>query len=67
VRFNIRLGPVRIEPEMVEWIAVWDETTDACYFLPIEEANTRQVTLRFTATRNGQKAGVRWAQDYTSI
>lgn len=54
-------------PEMVEWIAVWDETSDRCYYLPIGEANERQVNLRLVDTRNGQRVGIRWTRDYTEI
>jgi hypothetical protein len=54
-------------PEMVEWIAAWDETTDTCYYVPIDEAGKSTVTLRLNETRNGQKARIRWAKDYTEI
>jgi hypothetical protein len=54
-------------PEMVDWIAVWDETTDTCYYLPIEEATKSYATLRLVEPRNGQKIGIRWARDYTEI
>jgi hypothetical protein len=54
-------------PDMVDWIAVWDETADSCYYLPIDEAGKSYVTLRLDHPRNGQKVGIRWAQDYTEI
>jgi hypothetical protein len=55
------------DPEMVDWIAAWDETTDTCYYLPIEEATKSYATLRLDETQNGQKVGIRWAKDYTEI
>ena len=54
-------------PGMVEWIAVWDETTDACFYLPIQEANDHEVTLRLAEPLNRQQLGIRWAADYRSI
>lgn len=53
--------------EIVEWIAVWDETTDRCYYLPAEQANGRQVTLRLTAPQNRQVKGIRWARDFLAV
>lgn len=54
-------------PDMVDWIGVWDETTDTCFYLPVAEARRRDVRLRFTPPRNGQVKGVRWASDYRAI
>ena len=55
------------DPKMVDWIAVWDESTDCCYYLPIREANAHEVTLRLAEPLNGQRSGIRWAADYTDI
>jgi hypothetical protein len=50
----------------IDWIAVYDETTDRCYYVPAAElANGRDLlSLRLTATKNNQRSGVRFAEDY---
>lgn len=53
--------------DMVDWIAVWDETTDACYYLRADDAARREVRLRLTPPKNGQVEKVRWAADHRSI
>jgi hypothetical protein len=53
----------------VDWIGVYDRTTDACYYVPsaqFAEGRT-YLHLRVTPSRNGQRKGVRWARDFTSI
>jgi hypothetical protein len=52
---------------MVDWIAVYDLTTDRCYYVPswILGADGRsQLQLRLTPTRNGQSLRIRHASDY---
>ena len=53
--------------ETVDWIAVYDRTTDRCYYCPSSELGSGrcELSLRLVAARNGQKAGVRNAEDYT--
>lgn len=53
--------------DLVDWLAVYDRTTDACYYLPSHELGGTQVQLRLTKPKNGQEQGVRWAKDYTVI
>ncbi|HET8813951.1 MAG TPA: group I intron-associated PD-(D/E)XK endonuclease [Solirubrobacterales bacterium] len=54
-------------PEMVDWIAAYDCTTERCYYCPSRElGNGRTVlTLRLQPARNGQRIGIRNAEDYT--
>jgi hypothetical protein len=53
----------------VDWIAVYDCTTDRCFYLPAHELGNGKSTLslRLTPTKNGQSAGVRHAERYTSM
>jgi PD-(D/E)XK endonuclease len=49
----------------VDAIAAYCLETDRCYFLPAELlAGRRELLLRLESTRNGQKRGIRWAEDF---
>lgn len=52
--------------EDLDWVVVYDKTTDRCYYLPSvmlgEGRNTFQ--LRLTPAKNGQTKGVLWAKDF---
>ncbi len=50
----------------VDWIVVYDRTTDNCYYCPATELGTGrcELSLRLTPARNGQIAGIRDADDY---
>lgn len=50
----------------VEWIAVYDKTTARCYYVPSTElgAGRELLSLRLVPARNGQRIGVRNAEDY---
>ncbi len=52
--------------ETIDWIAVYDRTSDHCYYLPADELGTGKsmLHLRLVPTRNGQRIGVRDAGDY---
>jgi len=52
----------------VDWIAVYDRTTDCCYYVPSRVLGTgrAQLHLRLVPTRNGQRIGIRNAADYTT-
>lgn len=57
----------RYTPEMIDWIAVYDRTTDRCYYLSSSElglTGRSDLTLRFTPARNGQHIGIRPASEY---
>jgi PD-(D/E)XK endonuclease len=51
----------------VDWIAVYDRTTDRCYYCPSSELGTgrSELSLRLTPARNGQVQGIRNADHYT--
>jgi hypothetical protein len=51
---------------MIDWLAVYDATTEQCYYIPAEELadGRRQLILRLTAPRNNQRARIRFASDY---
>lgn len=54
----------------VDWIAVFDTTTDRCFYIPAAELGPdgcAQLHLRLDAPRNGQRAGIRHAADYLSF
>jgi hypothetical protein len=53
----------------VDWIAVFDPTSDRCYYVPSSElgSGVTSIRLRLTAPGNNQRAGVRWANDYLSL
>jgi hypothetical protein len=53
--------------KMVDWIAVYDLTTDCCYYVPAWMLGTEgrsQLMLRLTPARNGQSHRIRRAEDY---
>ncbi len=52
-------------PGEVDAIAAYCPDTDRCYLLPMAIVGTsRQITLRISPVRNGQKACLNWAADY---
>jgi hypothetical protein len=55
--------------EMIDWLAVYDRTTDRCFYLPASELGEGMwmLHLRLAPTRNNQSAGVRYAEDYTDL
>ena len=52
--------------ETIDWLAVYDPVTDACYYVPASELGTGRsvLHLRLTDARNNQRLGVRLASDY---
>ena len=52
----------------IDWIAVYDKTSDDCYYVPAAELGDGRdtITLRLQPTRNSQRIGVRYADAYTS-
>ena len=53
----------------VDWPAVYDDTTDRCYYVPASELGDGRALLhlRLAAARNNQRARVRLATDYLSF
>lgn len=52
---------------MVDWIVVYDQTTDRCYYVPawmLGEEGHGFLSLRLTPARNGQSLRIRRAEDY---
>lgn len=58
----------RYTSSMIDWLAVYDATTDCCYYVPAKLLGTgrSQMFLRLVPTRNGQRAGVHLADDFLS-
>jgi PD-(D/E)XK endonuclease len=56
----------RYTSAMVDWIAVYDVTTDGIFYIPAAELGNgmRELSLRLVAPRNNQRARVRMADDY---
>lgn len=53
-------------PATVDWIAVYDCTTERCFYCPSRELGSgrRQLSLRLLPARNGQRIGIRDAEAY---
>ncbi len=53
--------------ETVDWIAVYDRTTDRCYYCSASELGEgrSELSLRLVPARNGQRIGIRDAEEYT--
>lgn len=53
----------------IDWLAVYDATTDRCYYIPAAELGSGMVRihLRLAPTRNNQVSGIRRADDYLTI
>jgi PD-(D/E)XK endonuclease len=52
---------------MVDWIAVFDATTERCYYVPswmLGAEGLSDLRLRLTPARNGQSLRIRRAEDY---
>ncbi len=52
--------------ELVDWIAVYDRTSERCYYVPASELGSGRsyLHLRLAPARNGQRIGIRKACDY---
>jgi hypothetical protein len=52
--------------EMIDWIAVYDRTSDRCYYVQAAELGSGRsgFHLRLTEPLNCQKIGIRYAADY---
>lgn len=63
-------GKVRVTKlytaEMVDWIAVYDRTSERCFYCSSSElgAGRATLTLRLQPARDGQRIGTRNAEDY---
>ena len=54
---------------MVDWIAVYDPATNRCYYVSSDEfaGGRYELSLRIAATRNAQRKGVRFAENYLEL
>ena len=59
----------RYTADMIEWLAVYDATTERCYYLPASMLGTgmSMLHLRLSEARNNQQTGVRFARDYVDL
>ncbi len=54
--------------KIADWIAVYDRTTDKCYYIPVNELDGgTSFRLRLAPSANSQVKNVRWAKDYEVI
>lgn len=54
---------------IIDWLAVYDRTTDRCYYVPareLGEGRTR-LHLRLTPPRNQRRADIRFADNYLDL
>ena len=47
-----------------DWFAVYCPQTEKVYLLSVDESPPNHAYLRVEPTQNGQKQGIRWAEDY---
>lgn len=50
--------------DQADYFGVYCHTTGDCYLVPVEEVGRAQVYLRLTPPRNGQKRGIRLAEEF---
>ena len=53
----------------IDWLAVYDRATDRCFYIPAVElgAGRSSITLRLSPARNGQRAGIHFADEYEAF
>ncbi|HEY3427684.1 MAG TPA: group I intron-associated PD-(D/E)XK endonuclease [Acidimicrobiia bacterium] len=57
----------RYTKNQVDWIATYDSTTDAVYYVhSCHWDGMESLVLRLAPTANGQRLGVRWASEFLS-
>ena len=56
----------RYTSRTIDWLAVYDVTTDRCFYLPAAElgAGKNVLHLRLVEAKNCQRRGIRFADDY---
>lgn len=59
----------RYTSETIDWLAVYDERTARCYYIPAAELGhgRRELLLRLTPAKNNQRANVRFAERYLEL
>jgi len=55
--------------QMIEWLAIYDKTTDKCYYIPADLLGQGKcnLNLRFLKTKNGQKKKIHMAEDFLNF
>lgn len=59
----------RYTQDEIDWIAVYDKTTDKCYYFPstlLGAAGKTYLNFRIQPPANGQIKGIHWAKDFES-
>jgi len=53
----------------IDWLAVYDVTSDSCYYVPASELGSgrRIMHLRLVPTKNFQRSGIHWADNYRTL
>ena len=53
----------------IDWIAIYDATTERCYYVSASELGEGRAMLhlRLTPARSGGRLGIRRAEDYLSF
>jgi hypothetical protein len=59
----------RYTSAMIDWLAVYDATTDSCYYIPATELGSGMqiMHLRLRPPRNNQRRGIHSAEEYLEI
>jgi hypothetical protein len=60
----------RYTAAMIDWLAVYDRSTNRCYYVPAQKLGATgrsAMYLRMTPTRNGQRLGINFAEDYLEL
>lgn len=50
--------------DQIDSFGVYSPELDSVYLVPVDDVSIRGCHLRVEPTRNGQRAGIRWARDY---
>jgi PD-(D/E)XK endonuclease len=55
--------------ELIDWLAVYDRSTDRCFYVRASELRVGMsvLHLRLTRPRNNQAIGIRYADDYRDL
>ena len=58
----------RYSKDEVDWIGIYDATTDRCFYIPsVVWDGQLAVSLRLVPTINGQSKGIRFARDFQRL
>lgn len=55
--------------ETIDWLAVYDNTTDKCYYIPSRFLGDGRsaIYLRLSKSKNNQTKNINWAKDFLEI